>query len=106
MSGRLAPDISQGYRHSGGSGQYDKGTSLSQDRRNIGLRAHVLGCFGLGEPAVVVGARSLRVGRPTDYFRCALPSPTHPPAVRHASLIGSQVAEASGGGGDYVMCSR
>lgn len=51
------------------------------------------------------GARSVRViyraaHRP---FRCSLPSPTHPPAVKHASLTGSQVAEASGG---YVMCSR
>ena len=38
MPGRLVPDsISQGYRPSGGSGQWDKGTSLSQARRNIGL---------------------------------------------------------------------
>ena len=38
ISGRLAPGISQGYRPLGGSGQQDRGTSLShRSRRNIGL---------------------------------------------------------------------
>ena len=55
---------------------------------------------GLGEPAVVVGAQSRAAHR---LFRCALPSPTHPPAARFTSFTGSKGGDASGG---YVMCSH
>ena len=81
----------------------ERGTSLFQALAEHRI-AHVLGC-GLGGGADYLDAFSPRVGRPADYLGARFPFRPTPlgPAVRHASFIGLQVAEASGG---YVMSSR
>ena len=59
--------------------------------------------FGLGEPADVVGARSLRVGRPTDYLGARFPHRLTTLRFALPPSLGHRAGETSRG---YVMCSH
>ena len=77
MSGRLVPDVSQGYRHSeavlgnGTGGPPYPRTARTSDCPRVR--------FGPGEPAVVVGARSPGAGQPTASSGARFPQRLTPP---------------------------